>query len=571
MFIAALLSQLVSNIRTEETAFLAIDNVINIPIPKSYKEALTDPVCGEEWREAIVEEITSLEANKTWIEEISPKDTNLISTKWVFTVKTEPDGSLERFKARLVARGFSQTYGEDYTDTFAPTVRIDTLRVFLAMVAAENLECRQYDIKNAFTEATLKEKIYISAPDGVPVENGHSLRLLKSLYGLKQAARDWHIVCRNYLRKLGFSQSLADPCLFTHAEKNIKLLVYVDDMVVASTQSSHLFWFFDKMTKRFNTKDLGEISKILGMRVTRNRKARELFLDQERYLEKVLERIGLPLASSSTGKARVIPMSGKYDKLEKARPEEARTDKLAFQQKIGSFMYAAVCTRPDIAFSIGRLSQQLQDPAERHNSGIKEIGRYLRSTIKQKIRFGPPSTHTAVNENSGSPSCLKLYSDADWANMEGRKSISGYVATLYGGPVSWGSKKQRSVSTSSTESEYIAMATCCKQGLWLAQVLRDMGFPGYVGKYHKLVDMRADNQGAIALVKNPQLHERSKHIDICYHFIRDIEAKKLLHITYEPTGKMIADGFTKPLDKTLFQRFKIMMGLSIENCPADIQ
>lgn len=153
---------MVSNIRTEEIAFLAIENVINIPIPKSYKEALTDPTYGEEWREAIFEEITSLEANTTWIEEIPPKDANLISTKWVFTVKTEPDGSLDRFKARLVARGFSQTYGEDYTDTFAPTVRMDTLRVFLAIVAAEDLECRQYDIKNAFTEATLKEKyIYL--------------------------------------------------------------------------------------------------------------------------------------------------------------------------------------------------------------------------------------------------------------------------------------------------------------------------------------------------------------------------------------------------------------------------
>ncbi|KHJ31551.1 putative effector [Erysiphe necator] len=209
-------------------------------------------------------------------------------------------------------------------------------------------------------------------------------------------------------------------------------------------------------------------------------------------------------------------------------------------------MFAAVCTRPDIAFHLGRLSQQLQDPVERHDSGIKEIGRYLSSTIKQKIRFGPPSTHTVVNRISDPSSSLKLYSDADWAYMEVRKSISRYAAILNGGPVSWGR-------------------------LWLAQALRDMGFLEYVGKDHRLVDMRADNQGAIALVRNPHLHERSKHIDIFYHFIRDIEAQKLLHMTSEPTGQMIADGFTKPLDKTMFQKFKAMMGFSGENYLIEVQ
>lgn len=570
-FTAALVERriLELEIESEETAFLAAGGRIEITIPKTYKEAISDLEHSEEWTEAIREEIASLMANGTWKEEKAPQGTNLVSTKWVFTIKTNPDGSLERYKARLVARGFSQIYGEDYTETFAPTVRVDTLRVFFAMVAAEDLECWQYDVKNAFTEATLKEQIYLSQPDGVPVRKGYALKVLRSLYGLKQAARDWNTLCKDYLLELEFVQSLADPCLFTHAKRGIKLLVYVDDMAAAAKNKSELDWFFASMKKRFHTKDLGEIKKILGIRVTRNRATRELFLDQQEYLEKVLQRLGLPMESSSTGRPRLTPIAGKYDKLEGTEPNEERTDRTEYQRKVGSVMYAAVYTRPDIAFHIRRLSQHLQDPTERHSSGMKDLGRYLRTTIQQKIRYGPPlESESRYSPNyakrTGRPdrrSLLILYSDADWANMKGRKSISGDVAMLYGGPVGYGSKKQRSVSTSSTESEYIGMANCCKKGQWLAQVLRDIGFPEYIGRNPKCVDMRADNQGAMALVMNPELHERSKHIDVSYHHIRDLEAKKRMSITYIPTGHMVADGFTKPLEKTLFGRFKSMMGL----------
>jgi hypothetical protein len=546
----------------EESAFIAAGGTVDITIPKGYDEAINDPDHGAEWQSAIEEEIQSLVANGTWKEEKAPKGSNLVSTKWVFTIKTNADGSLERYKARLVARGFSQVYGEDYTDTFAPTVRTDTLRIFFAMVAANDLECRTYDIKNAFTESSLKERIFLSAPKGVPVTPGYVLRVLRSLYGLKQSARDWNMLCKSELKKLGFRQSLADPCLFTHAERQIVLLVYVDDIAAAAKSNDDLFWFFDNFRRRFNTKDLGEISKILGIHVTRNRKQRELFIDQAQYLEeKVLQRIGLPLESSSTSKPRLIPVSGRYDKLEAATPEEERTNTTEYQQKIGSIMYAMVYTRPDIAFHIGQLSQQMKDPAVRHNSAVKELGRYLRTTIRQKIRYGPTEEAFLKVYEPDLGANLALYSDADWANMKGRKSISGYVAMLYGGPVAWGSKKQRSVSTSSCESEYIGMSTCCKQGQWIAQVLRDMGFPQYIGKDPRLVDMRADNQGAIALAKNPHLHERSKHIDISYHHIRDLEERNKLKITYVPTAEMVADGFTKPLEKIAFAKFKGMLGL----------
>jgi hypothetical protein len=215
-------------------------------------------------------------------------------------------------------------------------------------------------------------------------------------------------------------------------------------------------------------------------------------------------------------------------------------------------MYGMVLTRPDIALTIGKLSQCLKAPVERNNQGVKELLRYVGGTIDQRIRYGPTDNHRN----------LTVYSDADWAgDKSDRKSTSGCVAMLYGGPVLWTSRKQTSVATSSTESEYIAMAMCVKQAVWLGQILRDMGYSDYVGKHPETVSMKGDNQGALALVENPYLHERSKHIDIQYHYIRDLEEKKRITVSYIPTTDMAADGLTKPLDRVAFHRFKTLLGL----------
>ncbi len=262
------------DIGPEEVALLGTVGVETIPIPHSYSEAINHPQYGSQWEAAIQQEIASLEANNTWEQEVHPNGANLVSTKWVFTVKLNVDGSVERFKARLVARGFSQIWGEDYNDTFAPTVRMDTLRAFFAIVAAEDLECRQFDIKNAFTESKLQETIYLTPPQGITIKPGHVLRVKRSLYGLKQSARDWNLLARDFLLEVGFTQSLADPCLYTHANRGMILLLYVDDIVTAAKKTSNIDWFYSKLSTRFNAKDLGGISKILGIRVTRNRKGK---------------------------------------------------------------------------------------------------------------------------------------------------------------------------------------------------------------------------------------------------------------------------------------------------------
>lgn len=532
---------------------LSVSQQGSIPLPLTYRQAINDPVHGAKWKEATQREVRELTANGTFEETDSPRhgQGNLVSTKWVFTIKRHPDGSIDRYKARLVARGFSQVHGIDYTETFAPTVRMDTLRTLLAMVAHYDWECHTVDVNNAFTESPLDEKILISAPDGIPLPKGRCLWARKSLYGLKQAGRNWNKRCNSALKKLGFVQSLADPCLFTHGERRIILVVHVDDMAVAAPKLEDIKWFKSKLSGMFKIKDLGEIGKILGVRVTRNRMNRTLILDQAQYMEEVCKRSGVTTARK---KPPPIPLNG-FDKIQKATDDDERTDRHEYQQIIGGLLYGGLHTRPDIATAIGKLSQFLSDPTKAHAEALTELLHYVMGTLNWGIIFGEEDQK------------IKAYSDADWANDRiDRKSITGGVIMFNGGPLCWYSRKQKTVSTSSTEAEYIALASMAKQGQWLAQIVRDMGCGDRLGDSPEMVEMYGDNTGSLALVKNPHLHERSKHIDICHHYTRDLAEQGRLRITYVNTKDMVADGFTKPLKRPDFAKFVEQLGMV--NCGA---
>lgn len=222
----------------------------------------------------------------------------------------------------------------------------------------------------------MKEVVFLKLPKGVNVKKGKSLPVLRSLYGLDQSARDWNLLLCCEMIKWGFRQSLADPCLFTHKSKGLTALVYVDDIAIASRNVSSMMWFFETMSKRFNTKNLGEISKILGMRISRERKHRTLHIDQEQYLDKILRKFGFPKATNKTQK---IPMEG-YDSLRPASVNDVRVDPKEYAKIVGSIIFAMIYTRPDIAFALGRLCQFMRDSAEYHMAALKKLLRYLRST-----------------------------------------------------------------------------------------------------------------------------------------------------------------------------------------------
>ncbi|KAI0999804.1 hypothetical protein K3495_g8395 [Podosphaera aphanis] len=460
------------------------------------------------WRAAIEEELNSILSDKTWVEKIPPKRVNQVTSKWVFTVKMNSDGTVERFKVKLVARGFTQEYGVDFTETFAPTVQMATLRSFFVVVAAEDLGCRHFDIKNAFTESEIKEEIYMKAPKGIKVKNGCALKILRSLHGLKQSAKNWNLLLRNEMKKWGFNQSSADPCLFVQKEHGITALVYVYDIAVAAKSNKELIWFKLKICQRFTAEDLGEIEKILGIPITRNRKRRTLWLDQQQYLEKILNQFGMKDAKHK-------PVSTPCENYENIRPltdDDEKIDPTEYSMRIGSFMYAMVYTQADIAFVLGRLSQFMRDPATHHEQTLRRMMRYVMSTVDLRLRYDPAGTLELV-----------VYSDADYAtDKSDRKSISGSVGLLGGAAIFWLRKNQKSVSTSTAEVEYVAMTVTAKQGQWISQILCDMGYPNYVAKNGFTIETRADNQGAIALVKNLHRHERSKHIAIPYHYVRDL-------------------------------------------------
>ena len=540
-----------------------------IPIPLTYEEAVGDPKWGHMWKDACDKEITALVANRTWDATVLLKGVNLVSSKWVFDVKGNADGSVNKFKARIVARGFSQKYGIDFEETFAPTVRHDTLRVFMAIVAQEDLECHQVDVNNAFTESALSEQIYMSPPPGVDVLPGQVLHVRRSLYGLKQAARDWNKTCLKELLKMGFIQSEADPCLLTHPARGLIILVYVDDITIAAKEISQVNWFKDTFGKAFKIKDLGEAKMILGVKVTRDRKLGTLRLDQTHYVKEVLAKLNM---EKETHRPTKSPMDS-YDDLKPAKPTDIRCNKTAYQEGVGRWMYLGILTRPDVAFALGRLSQFLADPTASHMSALKKLGRYIRSSQDLGILYTRSGNQT-----------LQGYSDSDFAmDRTDRVSILGNVFMLAAGPVSWMSKKQKSVATSTMEAEYMAMCACAKQSQWLSQIMRDMGMHHLIGLEHssplvkenlkyalsspmqsKPVALKGDNQAALSLVQDAHTTERSKHIDIAFHYVRMLWQKRRITVEFVGTDDMVADGFTKPKQGEPFQRFVRQLGLVMD-------
>lgn len=522
-----------------------------IPHPETYEAAVNDPIHGAAWKEAIELELNALTSNETWEESRRPLDVNVVTSKWVFVVKYAANGAVDRYKARLVARGFTQVYGVDYEETFAPTLRADSLRILLALMALENMEAEQVDVNNAFTESDLNEVIYMHPPKGMKLKNGRVLRLLKSLYGLKQSAREWNHRCNKVLKKMGFQRSEADPCVYYRVADNAIVGVYVDDLLILAPKgkTSIIDEIKDDLRKSFKIKELGEVQRILGMQITRVRSKRTVYIDQTAYIEKFLHEYAM---EQDKVKPTAIPMTN--ESFRKTTIDDEPGDISGYAKRVGSMMFAMVYTRPDIGYALSKLSQFMSNPGKTHDLAVKQALRYLRSTSQLRMKYGP--TKTDGHE------VAKIYCDSDYAkDLDNRRSVLGHVVMLGGGAVSWSSKRQKSVSTSTTEAEYMALSSAGKQALWMRQFLTDINRISYIGTNKYTFRVYEDNQGAIKLVNNPHIHERSKHIDVAAHFIRELVEFKKIKLRYIRTDRMIADGLTKPLTKDPFERFRSMLGL----------
>ncbi|KAL2224606.1 UNVERIFIED_CONTAM: Retrovirus-related Pol polyprotein from transposon TNT 1-94 [Sesamum indicum] len=445
------------------------------------------------------------------------------------SVKEESDGK-KRYKARLVVKGFQQRYGIDFTDVFTPVVKLTTIRLVLSMVAAENLELQQMDVKTAFLHGDLEEEIYMVQPEGYNGDDQQVCRLKKSLYGLKQAPRQWYRKFDNFMLEIGFSRCNADHCCYVKRfdEFFIILLLYVDDMLIAGSNVKEINRLKDQLSRKFDMKDLGEARQIFGMKITRDKGIGKLWLSQSDYIEKVLCRFKMENA-----KPVGTPLGNQFKLSNSDSPqtdsERAKMRVTPYASAIGSLMYAMICTRPDIAHAVGVVSRFMSNPGVMHWEAVKWILRYLRGTKDRALVFGKGKL------------TLFGFVDADFAgsDYDKRRSTTGYVFTYGGTAVSWVSKLQKVVTLSTTEAEYVAVTEAAKELIWLQHLL------GELGKPQADVILHSDSQSAIHLAKNPAFHSRTKHIEIKYHFIRQLLEKKALQLEKIQGEKNPADMLTK--------------------------
>lgn len=518
-------------------------NVCQITEPRNMEEAMKGDQ-AKEWKAAANSEYRSLMENETWELVNLPEDRKLIGCRWVFKVKHGNDGRVERFKGRLVAQGFSQQYGIDYDETFSPVVRFSSIRTLLAFGVQNNMLIHQMDVETAFLNGKLDEVMYMRQPDGYVKQGEEHLvcKLNKSLYGLKQSPRCWNKVFHDHMEKTGFNRSTADPCVYIrNLDKLTIVAVYVDDLIILTETEEEIQEVKRSLSYQFKMKDMGRLHYCLGFNIEQDEDNKCIKIHQKQYIANMLMRYGLIEANTVTTPA------DPNVKLQKIDNESGKVDQVSYQSMVGSLLYAAVATRPDIAFAVGVVSKFNSEPTQTHLTAVKRILRYLKGTSDLGITYRKMKNEKLIG-----------YSDADWAgDRDDRHSTSGVVFFMSGGPVSWLSKKQAVVALSTSEAEYIALSLATQEAIWLRGLINSIGSADNLPTM-----MYEDNQGAIGLAKNPIGHSRTKHIDIRYHYVREAIQDRSIELSYCASKKMIADICTKALPKGQFECLRSAMGMN---------
>lgn len=503
--------------------------------PKSYNAAKETP----EWEEAMQEEISALKKNCTWELVPKPENVDLVTCKWIYKLKKGADGKINRYKARLVARGFSQQYGRDYDETFSPVARMVTIRTVISLAASKGWKLWQLDVKNAFLYGELDRDIFMEQPPGFVSKKfpSHVCRLKKALYGLKQAPRAWYGKIAQYLDFCGFKSSSADPSLFIKKTSTVctLLLLYVDDMIITGDNSLEISCLQDALFVRFEMKSLGEAHYFLGLEIENSG---GYFVSQQRYAASILQRFRMRESNEVT-----TPMEP-YPKLSKIEGKRLK-DATIFRQIVGSLFYLTI-TRPDIAFSVGVVSQFMDQPCESHLVAAKRILRYIKGTQSYGLMYKESLAFS-----------LSGFVDADWAgDVNDRRSTTGFCFTTGSTAVSWCSKKQATVALSSCEAEYVAATMATQECIWLKRLLQEI-----THAFNCSVPIYCDNESAIKLAGNPVFHARSKHIETHFHFVREKVLTQEIELQKVRTENQVADIFTKSLAKTKFEMFRAALGV----------
>ncbi|KAJ9547861.1 LOW QUALITY PROTEIN: hypothetical protein OSB04_020404 [Centaurea solstitialis] len=491
-----------------------------------------DAVRMKRWRDAMDLEIAAIEKNETWELVYAPKEAKIIAVKWLYRTKLNENGEIDKCKAGLL-KGYTQEKGVDYDEVFAPVARWDTIRTVIASAARNGWKLYQLDVKSAFLHDELKEDVYVAQPPGYVISGAENkvYKLKKALYGLKQAPRAWFSRIEGYFSRRGSREAV-------RKESNILIVsLYVDDLIFTSNDLIMLSSFKDSMKREFEMTDLGEMKYFLGVEIRQS--AAGIHISQKKYAEDILRRFGLE--SCNGVKNPMVPGDNRLTKQEDGK----RVDATLFKQMVGSLLYLTV-TIPDLAYSVCLISRFMAGPMESHMMVAKRVIRYIKATTSMGIFYQRGNTDEMV-----------AYTDNNYArDLDDRRSTSGYVFMLSGGAVAWASKKQPMVTLSTTEAEYVAAAFCACQCLWMQQVLKQVG-----GIQSKCAKVMCDNSSTIKLARNPVFHGNSKHIEVRYHFLRELTRDEVIDLQHCGSKEQLVDIMTKPLRLELFEKLREALGV----------
>lgn len=515
-----------------KTFVTALDNT---HIPSNIHEALQN----SEWAAAVTEEVQALIKNGTWEITSLPSGKKPVGCKWIFSMKYNADGSVNRYKARLVAKGFTQSYGVDYEETFAPVAKLNSVRVILSLAANLDWPLHQLDIKNAFLNGDLEEEVYMQIPPGLESSSTANMvcRLRKSLYGLKQSPRAWFDRLTRVVKKDGFNQCQSDHTMFVKHSMEGKValfIVYVDDIVITGNDYDQIDHLKGLLAKEFEVKDLGQLKYFLGMEVARTKDG--IYVSQRKYTLDLLQETGM--LGCKAANTPIEQIKGRED-------ESPPADKDRYQSLVGKLIYLSH-TRPDIGFAVSLASRYMSNPTESNMKMANRILQYLKGTPGRGLHFKRNSNRD-----------IEVYTDSDWAGCStDRKSTTGYCSFVWGNLVTWRSKKQSVVARSSAEAEFRAMALGICEGMWLKSMLDEI-------KIHvnHSVRLLCDNKAAISIAKNPVQHDRTKHVEIDRHFIKEKIDQKIINIDHVPSCKQTADILTKALPRNTYENIKSNLGM----------
>ncbi|CAA7022588.1 unnamed protein product [Microthlaspi erraticum] len=461
---------------------------------------------------------------KVWDLVELPDGFKTVGSKWIYTIKRDSKGAIDRYKARLVAKGFTQKDGIDYKETFSPVSKKDSLRIVLALVAQYDLELHQMDVKTAFLNGDLEEEVYMDQPEGFVVAGKEHMvcKLRKSIYGLKQASRQWYLKFNDTITSYGFVEVIVDRCIYVKisGSKFIMLVLYVDDILLAANDMGMLHDTKKYLSKNFEMKDMGEASYVIGIEIFRDRSQAP------------------------------IQKGDKFSKMQcpKNELERKEMERIPYASVVGSLNYVQTCTRPDITFAVGMLGRYQSNPGMDHWKAAKKVLRYLQGTKEHMLTFRR-SNHLEIIG----------YSDSDYAGcVDSRKSTFGYLFQLAGGAVSWKSGKQSVIATSTMEAEFVACFEATIHALWLRNFISGLQI---VDNIEKPLRIYCDNSAAVFFSKNDKYSKGAKHMEIKYLSVKEEVQKRRVSFEHIGTDMMVADPLTKGLPPKAFIGHVERMGI----------